>query len=200
MSPRNAIDDNPHAGDPVVLPHVWIELIVNAILLCGAIMWATFGIIFLVNDRRKCGGYNQFWVYCCACIFATVFGYFISLRIYVKDETAFDGIGRLNIITLIAYFCFEAPFIVWGAYAIYVKENVCHNEMYDESGEMLWGKLYIWAQVTYWIRIAYFLLNGVGVAVVLNRPEKKQRPLVSNSAQQDQFDIDIRASDVDNAA
>ena len=172
MSPRNYID-GPSIGEPIILPHVWIEYVVNAIVLCGAIAWAVFGIVFLVNDRAKCGGYNKFWIYCCGCIFSAVFGYFISLGIYVKDETSYDGIGRFSWLTLIAYFCFEVPFMIWGVYAIYIKENVCYNEMYDEDTGG-WGKLYVWSQVTYWIRIAYFILNIIGVCVVLQRPEKKR--------------------------
>ena len=156
------------------MPGVLIEYIVNAILLCGAIAWAVFGTVFLVNDRKKCGGYNRFWVYCCASLFSAVFGYFISLHIYTKDKNAYDGIGQFSVLSLIAFVLFEVPFAIWGIYSIYLTENVCHNEMYDEDGSGKYGELYIWSQVTYWIRIVYFLLNMVGVAIVIMRQQAKK--------------------------
>lgn len=175
MSPRNRVEEPVEQLSTVQL----IEYIIHGVLVCGVLAWLVFGIVFLTNDRKKCGGYNRFWVFCCASIFCALFGYFISLSIYVKDRAAevhkywhrIDEVGRFSYLSFGVFVLFEVPFLVWGVYSIFVQENVCHNELYNEDGSGNYGDLYIWAICTYVIRATYLLLNVVGTVVVHTRPE-----------------------------
>lgn len=157
-----------------VQPIVWVETALNSILLCCAAAYIIYGCIFLVNDRAKCGGYNRFWVYCCATLFSSFFGYFISLGIYTKDEKAADGSGKMNYWVLAMYILFELPFLIWGSFALFILDNICFNEKESEDVHHR-SQLYIWAIVAYSFRCLYLLLNIIGSIIASNRsPIKKE--------------------------
>ena len=173
MSPRmrNELDLNE------VQPYLWVEATLNILLLIGANAWFILGCFFLANDRTKCGGYSKFWIYSTATMFSMILSYLVSLGIYTKDETAVDGIGRFNYLNFSIFLVLEVPLVTYGIFAMWVedKDNICFQEKYDRDGNGGFSQLYIWALVSWCLRVTYLLLNVIGsIAVLLRKPAKKE--------------------------
>jgi hypothetical protein len=171
MSPRTREQMADDMADALgeVQPVVWLELALHGLLLCGGIAYVTFGIVFLVNDSSACGGYSNFWALCCAQLVSAVISYLISTGIYVKDTTAPDGVGRMSYINLAVYILIEIPFFVWGFINLYINDSRCTSEMH------LANKLYIWAQISLWVRAIYLILVIIGSIVAsLRKPMPKE--------------------------
>jgi hypothetical protein len=146
-----------------VQPVVWLETALNGLLICGGITYITFGIVFMVRDQANCGGYSKFWVFCCAQMVSAVISYIISWGIYIKDKTAPDGVGRMNYINLAVYIIIEVPLIIWGFLDLYVDDSRCNAEKH------LATQLYIWAEVSVWVRFVYFIAIITGSIVAISR-------------------------------
>ena len=165
MSPRTREQMGEDVDDALseVQPVVWLELVLNGLLLCGGIAYITFGIVFLTNDDALCGGYSKFWALCCAQMVSAVISYLISTGIYVRDKTAPDSIGRMSYNNLAVYILIEIPFMVWAINDLYVRDIRCNGEKHSAT------QLYIWVQVSLWVRVVYLILIIIGSIMAFNR-------------------------------